>query len=135
MRSPSGFSNAAAGMIVKRFTKQFLATAIVLGFGLVLGSCGQFSGYVADHWPHWAGGMPGDVPPRPGAPGYDEFIAHGQPDRAAAKSGAPGQQTAAGNVKASAQPAPGTPAAPVAPVTPVEEGPTENPGVVHGGLY
>jgi hypothetical protein len=45
---------------------------------LFLGSCGSFSGYVSDHWPTWAGGMPKDVPPRPGAPGYDEFMAHQQ---------------------------------------------------------
>ncbi len=57
----------------------------------LLGSCGGasesgVSGYVADHWPHWAGGMPADVPPRPGAPGYNEFIAHGQPARIGSES-------------------------------------------------
>jgi hypothetical protein len=56
-----------------------------LSLGLTLGSCSSFSGYVADHWPRWAGGMPDDVPPRPGAPGYEEFIAHGQPGNVAAK--------------------------------------------------
>jgi hypothetical protein len=45
---------------------------------------------MADHWPHWAGGMPADAPPRPGAPGYDEFIAHGQQGANAATPGAPG---------------------------------------------
>jgi hypothetical protein len=59
-------------MIPKRLFK----AAILLGLGLNLASCG---GFVADHWPHWAGGMPADVPPRPGAPGYADFIAHGQP--------------------------------------------------------
>jgi hypothetical protein len=58
-------------MIPKRLFK----TAILLGLGLNLASCG---GFVADHWPHWAGGMPADVPPRPGAPGYADFIARGQ---------------------------------------------------------
>ena len=69
---------------------------MVVSAGLTLGlvrraSEDGFSAYVADHWPHWAGGMPGDVPPRPGAPGYDEFIAHGQADQdAAAAAGWPG---------------------------------------------
>src|SRR6266568_2744446 len=58
-------------MIPKRLFK----TAILLGLGLNLASCG---GFVADHWPHWAGGMPADVPPRPGTPGYADFVAHGQ---------------------------------------------------------
>jgi len=38
-------------MIPKRLFK----AAILLGLGLNLASCG---GFVADHWPHWAGGMP-----------------------------------------------------------------------------
>ena len=55
--------------------KRLVKAAIVLGLGLNLASCG---GFVADHWPHWAGGLPDGVPPRPGAPGYAEFTAHGQ---------------------------------------------------------
>ena len=58
--------------------KRHIAVVILLGLGPLLGSCSGFSGYVADSWPHWAGGLPPDVPPRPGAPGYNEFIAHGQ---------------------------------------------------------
>src|SRR5271156_5076756 len=61
-------------MIVKRH----IAVAILLALGPMLGSCSGFAGNVADNWPRWAGGMPADVPPRPGAPGYNEFIAHGQ---------------------------------------------------------
>jgi hypothetical protein len=61
-------------MIVKRH----IVIAILLTLGPMLGSCSGFAGSVADNWPHWAGGMPADVPPRPGAPGYNEFIAHGQ---------------------------------------------------------
>jgi hypothetical protein len=56
--------------------KRFLPITAVLGLGLLLASCGSFSAAVSDHWPRWAGGMPDDVPPRPGAPGYEEFIAH-----------------------------------------------------------
>ena len=61
--------------------KQSVAAALVLCLGLMLASCSSFAGLVADHWPHWAGGMPDNIPPRPGAPGYDEFIAHGQPSQ------------------------------------------------------
>lgn len=59
-------------MIIKRL----LAASTVLTLAMMLSACG---GYVADHVPHWAGGLPADAPPRPGAPGYDEFIAHGEP--------------------------------------------------------
>jgi hypothetical protein len=54
------------------------ATIAIMVFSVGLGGCSSFSGFVADNWPHWAGGMPKDVPPRPGAPGYGEFVAHGK---------------------------------------------------------
>jgi hypothetical protein len=61
-------------MIVKR-----LRVAVpVLCLGLMLASCADF---VADHWPHFAGGEPNGLPPRPGEPGYQQFIAHGQADQ------------------------------------------------------
>jgi hypothetical protein len=63
----------AAGMI-----KRFFALALLLLVGSALGSCTNFAGTVSDYWPTWAGGMPKDVPPRPGAPGYEEFVAHQQ---------------------------------------------------------
>src|ERR1700690_70566 len=79
--------------------KRYIAAAILFGLGLPLGSCGGassggFTSYVADHWPRWAGGMPDDVPPRPGAPGYNEFISHGGADQDAAKSSGPGATAA-----------------------------------------
>jgi hypothetical protein len=82
---------------------------MVLALGLILGSCSGFSGVVADNWPHWAGGLPAGAPPRPGAPGYEEFIAHKQQDDSAAKpdsasGNANPQPVAAGNI-APAQPA------------------------------
>lgn len=58
--------------------QRFFAPTIVLLTGLALGSCASVSATVSDHWPTWAGGMPKDVPPRPGAPGYDEFLVHQQ---------------------------------------------------------
>jgi len=148
--------------------KRIRAAAILLGLGPALGSCsavpnGGFSGYVADHWPHWAGGMPEDVPPRPGTPGYEEFIAHGGADQDAAKSvavksaaagaatpapafvatGSTGTGTsskaAAGAAKTVARPsvAPPTAARPVAtaPVARSEDPSSQDSSAVNGGLY
>jgi hypothetical protein len=61
--------------------RRAVAAVAVLSLGMTLSACSPFSSYVADHWPRWAGGLPEDVPPRPGAPGYDAFIAHGQSDQ------------------------------------------------------
>ena len=104
--------NAAAGM-----SRRFLAPTLALCLGLGLGSCSGFSGFVADRWPHWAGGLPADAPPRPGAPGYDEFVAHAQANKDAA---APAT-VAADKTNAPAAPAGGP-------------GPNDQ-GVVQGGLY
>ncbi len=83
MQAASGSGKASARGSLRKLS----AAAIVLCLGSVLGSCGSatsedaFSASVADHWPQWAGGMPDGVPPRPGAPGYQQFIAHGQADQ------------------------------------------------------
>ena len=61
-------------MIVKRLC----AAVPVLCLALMLASCAGSSDFVADHWPHFAGGEPNGLPPRPGEPGYQQFIAHGQ---------------------------------------------------------
>jgi hypothetical protein len=87
--------------------------------------------------------MPADVPPRKGAPGYQEFIAHGQAEQEQPSAGgngaAPVFQTAPA---ASAQPARAQAAAPVAPAAaaPVDAQAEPQPAadessVVHGGLY
>jgi hypothetical protein len=94
MHSPSGSNNPAAGMIVKRL--------LAAGVALWLGACSPFAGYVADHVPHWAGGLPPDAPPRPGAPGYDEFVAHGEP----AQNTAPPAADAANGATTGATPVP-----------------------------
>ena len=92
-------------------TKRVFTLTAVLCVCLTLGACGSFSGFVSDTWPTWAGGMPKDVPPRPGAPGYEEFIAHQQrqdvPPNTGAVSGAPPGTAAA----AAPAPAPGATAA------------------------
>jgi hypothetical protein len=36
-------------------------------------ACAATSNFVADHWPRWASGEPEDIPPRSGAPEYEEF--------------------------------------------------------------
>src|SRR5258708_12526918 len=75
------------------------AALMGLGLGLLLGSCGSVAGFASDHWPHWAGGLPDGMPPRPGAPGYDDYVAHRQADAEPAK-------TAAANPKTNAPAAP-----------------------------
>ncbi|MGB6283844.1 MAG: hypothetical protein WBG18_05410 [Xanthobacteraceae bacterium] len=118
--------------------KWLITAATLLGFGLNLASCGSF---VADHWPHWAGGLPADVPPRPGTPGYEAFVAHGQ-SRADAKPDAKQEPTAtAAAVQSGAPQAPlaPAPAAPVSPAPPAgAAAPAEvlqDSSVVKGGLY
>jgi hypothetical protein len=138
--------------------ERFITAAIALGLALSLASCGGaseggFSAYVSDHWPHWAGGMPDDVPPRPGAPGYDEFVAHGQASQDAIKPPPDGANTAAASAPPvfqttssapAATAAQVTPAAQVAPDVQTEPAPdaatapqpsSNDPSVVKGGLY
>jgi hypothetical protein len=71
-------------MMVKRLSVALMG----LGLGLLLGSCGPVAGFTADHWPHWAGGLPEGTPPRPGTPGYDDYVAHRQADTAPVKPAA-----------------------------------------------
>jgi hypothetical protein len=140
--------------------RRIAGPAIIVCFALALASCAGtstedgFSAYVADHWPHWAGGMPSDVPPRPGAPGYQEFIAHGQADQdqlpppaGANAAAAPVFQTTPGVPAQPAHVAVGRPA--VVPAAPVPQPATSAPvavqaapqpaaddsSVVRGGLY
>ena len=119
MQNSSRIGRRVRPLIVTRL----VATAIVVGTGLTLGSCAGgasedgFSAYVADHWPHWAGGMPSDVPPRPGAPGYSQFVAHGQADQDVLPP-ASGANAPAVPVKPVFQTAPSAPAAPAEPVKP-----------------
>jgi hypothetical protein len=56
--------------------QRFAAAGLALAAGLMLASCSGFSGFMADHWPHFAGGEPDGIPPRPGEAGYAQFIAH-----------------------------------------------------------
>jgi hypothetical protein len=87
---------------------------------LLLGSCGAVSGFTADHWPHWAGGMPEGIPPRPGTPGYDDYVAHRQAETEAAKPAA-----ASATANAPAAPAPAA----------VEPQSDDGTAVTRGGLY
>jgi hypothetical protein len=143
--------------------RRIAAPAIVVCAAFALASCAGtsnedgFSAYVADHWPHWAGGMPSDVPPRPGAPGYQEFIAHGQADQDQLPPPAGGANAAAAPVfqttpaapvqparvavgrpaLAHAGPAPAPPPAAPAPVAAQAAPPpaADDSSVVRGGLY
>jgi hypothetical protein len=131
--------------------KRYIAVAILFCLGPALGSCGGassggFTGYVADHWPRWAGGMPDDVPPRPGAPGYNEFISHDGADPEAVKSsivgsGAPAPEFVATGTAATGKKTTATSAKPFVPpasapqVPPPEDQPSQDSSVVKGGLY
>jgi hypothetical protein len=118
--------------------RRLITAATLLGFGLNLASCG---GFVADHWPHWAGGLPADVPPRPGTPGYADFVAHGQPKPDAKPETKQEPAATAADAQSGAQQAPVAPgsAAP-APAARVRSGAPGDDGlqdssVVNGGLY
>lgn len=106
-------------MIVQRLCLVLL----VLCLGPVLGSCSGVAGLASDIWPHWAGGEPADIPPRPGKPGYDDYIAHQQ--------GTPPPASPA----EAAQPAVAAAAAPAAPPPAAEPTAEENATVRRGGLY
>lgn len=100
---------------------KWLSVALMgLGLGLLLGSCGPVAGFTADHWPHWAGGLPAGTPPRPGTPGYDDYVAHRQ---AETEPGKPAATNAVAN-------APGAPA----PVAAEPQSDDDRP-VTRGGLY
>jgi hypothetical protein len=146
-------------------TKRLGTVGALLCLAALLGACSPFAGFVADHVPHWAGGLPPDAPPRPGAPGYDDFIAHGEPpvqNTGAPESGlAPGAATptsgATGTVASGGSAAadvpqfqarkaqPGRsqagpslqhePETAVAPAVPVEPPSAGDSSVVKGGLY
>jgi hypothetical protein len=127
--------------------KRVVAAVFALAVGLVLGACSSSADFVSDHWPHFAGGEPNDVPPRPGTPGYANFIAHGQPAENAPAAGtqpsAPGQTAAVGgqqplstNPQSSAftQSAPQY-QKPAATPAPAAVQPSSNQGTVQSGLY
>lgn len=127
--------------------KRLVAAALVFGAAFELAACG--AGTVADMWPHWAGGEPAGLPPRPGQPGYEEFIAHGQQNQnpAAAPAGAqqaPGGTTAAIAERKSAPQQQKPPAfaepqsqdkSDTEPLPDPDERPAGDSGVVRGGLY
>ncbi len=121
--------------------KRLVALTFAAGVTLLVGSCSSFSDFVADSWPHFAGGEPKGLPPRPGDPGYDKFIAHGQPQQGAAGNTEP---AATGETAVIASPkAAQAPSAFTEPSNqqtgsqppPAIDGPRSDPGAVTSGLY
>jgi hypothetical protein len=100
--------------------KRLVAALMGLGLGLALGSCGPVAGFTSDHWPHWAGGLPADAPPRPGTPGYNDYIAHRQGQTEPVK---PGTTSTVANAPAAPAPAAAEPQS------------DEDTAVTRGGLY
>ena len=65
--------------------------------GLALGSCSTIGEKTADWMPEWMGGLPKDVPPRPGTAEYDEFQRKLEAERTRDKSkNSPKPKTATG---------------------------------------
>jgi hypothetical protein len=124
---------------------RLVAASFALTLAVTLASCSPFSDFVSDNWPHFAGGEPDGLPPRPGTPGYAQFIAHGQPTESANSAAGFAQPPAAGGTAAmtgSQKPAgtiqqsatlAGPP--PQAPPAPAEDRQGDDAGVVRGGLY
>jgi uncharacterized iron-regulated membrane protein len=123
--------------------KRCIAALFVCAVGLTLSACG--ANYVADYWPHFAGGEPNDVPPRPGSPGYRKFIEHGQSPDSRSAPAANGQPPAGGVTPEFAARQPGgaqqapagtTAAAPAQqPVSAAPPPRTTDQNVGQGGLY
>ncbi len=111
-----------------------LVAAMAVCLSATLGGCSPFAGFVADHWPHLAGGEPNGVPPRPGTPGYAAFIAHGQSEQDAGSPAADGQQTATVAPNATASPDTALPP-PQAPALTARPTAVPDHGVVGSGLY
>jgi hypothetical protein len=106
-----------------------LAATLIISVGLAVGACAPFANTVSDYWPTWAGGMPRDVPPRPGAPGYDEFLLRQQGKDVTPPAGPSGSAEA--QVAPSATPVGTASAQAAVPASP----PRNDQAAVQGGLY
>jgi hypothetical protein len=54
--------------------------------GIVLAACADTNHKLVDLIPQWAGGLPDNVPPRPGTPEYDTWMQQRQAEAARDKS-------------------------------------------------
>jgi hypothetical protein len=56
-----------------------ISISMIIAAAVSLSGCGainsSLSATVADSIPHWAGGLPPDVPPRPSDPKYADYLA------------------------------------------------------------
>jgi hypothetical protein len=111
-------------MIFGRLALMLMAVSCGLG----LASCAGVSGLVSDHYPHWAGGEPHDLPPRPGRPGYEDFISHKGADSDEARQAYANAKAAR---QANPQGAPQPSTAPAASAAP----PADDEAAARGGLY
>jgi hypothetical protein len=55
----------------RRKMAQLIRTLVLFAIALSTASCA--GGFIGDHVPQWAGGLPKDLPPRPGSPNYQEY--------------------------------------------------------------
>ncbi len=71
---------------------KYLSKLLLLGTCLLLVSCAsgqQTTGRIIDVIPSWLGGEPEGVPPRPGTPEYDAWMAKRAQDAARPKTDQP----------------------------------------------
>jgi len=80
---------------------QMTRVIALLVAGLALGSCSSVGEKVSDWMPQWMGGLPRDVPPRPGTPEYDEFQRKREAERSRDKSQDPPKPSTATGTKSS----------------------------------
>jgi hypothetical protein len=115
-----------------------LLASLAFALALLLGSCSSYSDFVANHWPHLAGGEPAGLPPRPGEPGYAHFMASeaGQdPSSEVAGQARPTAAAAKSSMKSSISRKPSPAASPSPATTARKSMMTPAHNVVQGGLY
>jgi len=65
---------------------------------ITLGACANASHTFVDLIPHWAGGLPDNVPPRPGTPEYETWTQQRQAEAARDKSKDPAKPKSEENI-------------------------------------
>jgi hypothetical protein len=66
--------------------RRMTRVAVLAIAACVLTSCADVSHTVVDSIPHWAGGLPKNVPPRPDTPEYDAWLQQREVEAARDKS-------------------------------------------------
>ena len=109
--------------------------ALLIGVGvsaLTLSSCASTNGnLIGDNLPEWAGGLPPDVPPRQGAPGYRAYVRKLSGEEGASTAAAPAPTGPAITAPATTASAPAAPAAQQPPNPPPRNAPVSIDQPIH----